>query len=231
MTAIQNTGSTCPCSRPCPGADVNAALMTHGDEFRFKRGDTLWNQDEPARFLLTVCTGVLKVTREWPNGREAILNLAFRGTMVGELAALDGSVQAGTCTALSSGRAMRLTAEKLRRLLRDDPALSANLLHVALTRQCTFSRRLDEMSHGPVENRLARVLLRIGDEVGLKDARGTFVPVKLSRGDLADMVGCRVETTIRVMTRWQRAGVVETQREGLIITDYDSLVQAAAMSA
>jgi CRP-like cAMP-binding protein len=105
------------------------------------------------------------------------------------------------------------------------------LLELAVHRQKAFSRRLDEMHHGQVENRLAKVLLRIGEEVGLKDSRGTFVPVKLSRGDLADLVGCRVETTIRVMTRWQREGVVETQREGLVIRDEGNLKETAAAVA
>lgn len=229
MPITQN--SSCSCSRTRSGAPSDPELMRHGEEFRFKRGDRLWRQGESARFLVTLCTGVVKVTREWPDGREAVLDLAFRGDMIGELAAQEGAIQTGTCTALSSGRAIRVPAERLRRLLKVDPALSHTLLDVALRRQASFSRRLDEMAHGPVENRLARVLTRIGDQVGLKDARGTFVPVRLSRGDLADMVGCRVETTIRVMTRWQREGVVETQREGLIIRDPAVLAETARMTA
>lgn len=229
MLNTQNV--SCPCSRPCGEASANARLMRHGEEFRFKRGDRLWRQGDPARSLLTLCTGVMKVTREWPDGREAVLGLAFRGDMIGELAAQEGAIQTGTCTALSSGRALRIPAETVQRLLKTDVMLAKTLLDVALRRQASFSRRLDEMAHGPVENRLARVLTRIGDQVGLKDARGTFVPVKLSRGDLADMVGCRVETTIRVMTRWQREGVVETQREGLIITAPQVLAEAARMTA
>lgn len=228
---LNATNSSCPCNRPCSEASTNSKLMKHGEEFRFKRGDKLWRQGDAARYLVTLCTGVMKVTREWPDGREAVLDLAFRGDMIGELAAQEGATQVGTCVALSSGRAIRVPAEKLRRLLKTDPALAQTLLDVALRRQASFSRRLDEMAHGPVENRLARVLTRIGDQVGLKDARGTFVPVKLSRGDLADMVGCRVETTIRVMTRWQREGVVETQREGLIIKDPAVLAEAARMTA
>lgn len=229
MPNTQN--SSCSCSRPRSKAPSDSKIMRHGEEFRFKRGDRLWRQGEPARFLVTLCTGVVKVTREWPDGREAVLDLAFRGDMIGELAAQEGAIQTGTCTALSSGRAIRVPAERLRRLLHADPMLSHTLLDVALRRQASFSRRLDEMAHGPVENRLARVLTRIGDQVGLKDARGTFVPVRLSRGDLADMVGCRVETTIRVMTRWQREGVVETQREGLVIKDPEVLAETARMTA
>jgi CRP/FNR family cyclic AMP-dependent transcriptional regulator len=225
------TLGSCPCNRPCNGKDLNSRLMQAGEEFRFKRGEQLWRQGDSASFLASVCTGVVKVAREWPDGREMVLDLAFRGEMLGEQAAREGSVRVGTATALSAGRAIRVPADKLRRMLRDDPALSAVLLDVSLKRQGSFSRRLDEMAHGPVENRLARVLLRIGQQVGLQDARGTFVPVKLSRGDLADMVGCRVETTIRVMTRWQRQGVLETQREGIVLKDVDQLEEAARMTA
>ena len=205
--------------------------MKHGEEFRFTRGDRLWRQGDHARFLVTLCTGVVKLTREWPEGREAVIDLAFRGDMLGEIVAQPGARHSGTCVALSSGRGIRLPFETVQALLSSDPTLARPLLDVALHRQAAFALRLDEMAHGPVENRLARVLTRIGEQVGLKDARGTFVPVRLSRSDLADMVGCRVETTIRVMTRWQREGVVETQREGLIIKEPSVLAEAARMTA
>lgn len=225
------TFGSCPCNRPCGESGLNTKLMQAGEEFRFKRGEQLWRQGERASFLVSVCTGVVKVAREWPDGREMILDLAFRGDIAGEQAAREGAVRPGTATALSSGRGIRLQTDKLRRLLQSDPALANVLLDVSLKRAGAFSRRLDEMAHGPVENRLARVLLRISEQVGLQDARGTFVPVKLSRGDLADMVGCRVETTIRVMTRWQRQGVLETQREGIVLKDVDQLHETARMTA
>ncbi len=226
-----SSAHACPCSRPCTQVDLNAPITRHGEVFRFKRGEVLWRQGEASQWLVSVCTGVLKLSREWPDGREAILDLVFRGRMVGETAALPGHMEAATCTALSAGRGVRVSAEKLTELIREEPRLASTLLDLACTRLDTFTRRLDEMAHGAVENRLARVLLRIGDEVGLKDSRGTFVPVRLSRGDLADMVGCRVETTIRVMTRWQRQGIVETQREGLVIRDHAQLAETAQLSA
>jgi hypothetical protein len=41
-----------------------------------------------------------------------------------------------------------------------------------------------------------------------------LVPVVLSRGELSSLVGARVETVIRVLSRWQKQGMVETSREG-----------------
>lgn len=221
-----SSGSGCPCARPCAEVDQNAPLMRDGEGLRFRRGEVLWRQGEPASALFSVCTGAVKLTRRWPDGREMILDLVFRGQLMGEAAAVPGAVHATTAVALTAGRAVRVEEPELRRMLREQPALSTTLLGLAVARQAAFTRRLDELNHGAVESRLARVLLRVGDEVGLKDSRGVFVPVHLSRGDLADLVGCRVETTIRIMTRWQREGVVETQREGLVLRDRAALEAA-----
>ncbi len=217
----------CPCPRPCDEVERNSPLVSEGEQLRFKRGDVLWSQGEPAGALFSICTGAVKLTRRWDDNREMILDLAFRGQLIGEGAAVPGAVYSTNCIALTSGRAMRVPADQLQRQIRFEPTLLIDLLALAHQRHGVFTRRLDETAHGSVEHRLAKVLLRIGDEVGLRDSRGTFIPVRLSRGDLADLVGCRVETTIRVMTRWQREGVVETQREGLVLQDRSVLEKAS----
>jgi CRP-like cAMP-binding protein len=218
---------SCPCTRPCNGANVNSALMQHGESFRFERGDRLWGQDDPADSVVAVCTGALKTVREWPGDKSMIMDITFRGGITGAEAAVPDMRRTSTCIALTSGRAMRIGIGTLRRIAREDPNALRALLGALARAQSGFAARLDETQRGPVEERLARVLLRIGDEVGLRDSRGTFIPVALSRGDLADLVGCRVETTIRIMTRWQRQGVVETQREGLVLVDSDALREVA----
>lgn len=218
---------SCPCSRPCQSAGDHTSLMKYGESFRFERGDRLWGQDDPADSVIAVCTGAVKTVREWRGDKSMILDLVFRGGLAGAEAAVPEMRRANTCVALTSGRAMRIGIGTLRRITREDPKALRALLSSLAQSQQAFANRLDETQLGPVEERLARVLLRIGDEVGLRDSRGTFVPVALSRGDLADLVGCRVETTIRIMTRWQRQGVVETQREGLVIKDQSVLEQAA----
>lgn len=205
--------------------------MRHGESFRFKRGEVLWSQGDAADSVVVVCTGAAKLVREWPGGRQIIMELIFRGDLAGEESAVAEADRTSSLIALQSGRAVRLSGARLQRILRDEPALARTLMAKSIGRQENFAHRIDEMIQGPVENRLARVLVRMADRVGLKDSRGVFLPVRMSRGDLADMVGCRVETTIRIMTRWQREGVVETQREGLVIRGGEILQETARASA
>ena len=220
-----------PLNRPAGPIHLRSlgeALLQHGEAFRFSKGETLWSQDTAATHLVVVRTGGIKLVRAWDGGRAPVMSLVFRGGVAGEMAALPGALYADTAVALTSGKGVRISMEELAVLVAEQPALAGMLLRTSLERQHEFAHRLEELGHGSVEGRLARVLLRIGDRVGLRDARGTFVPIKLSRNDLAEMVGCRVETAIRVMTRWQREGLVETRREGLILCDPASLEMAVA---
>ncbi len=45
----------------------------------------------------------------------------------------------------------------------------------------------------------------------------------LSRQDLADLLGTTVETSIRIMSRWGKDGVVQTRKEGFLVTDLEAL--------
>lgn len=220
--------SCCPCSHPCNNVQVNAAFMSQGEAVRIKRGEVLWRQGEVADSLMVVCVGSLKLTRAWQGEREPIVGLVHRGQMIGEEVGLPGARRTATVTALSPGKVMRVSQEEVQRMLRRTPKLYESLLGRSCARLEEFSQRMEELGQGSVEDRLARVLLRMANEVGLHDARGLFLPLRLTRGDLADMVGCRVETTIRIMTRWQREGKVETHREGLILCAPDELTHAAA---
>lgn len=217
-----------PCQYPCGAAPLCSTLMQEAEPFRFKRGDVIWNQGDSADHLMVVCSGHVKLTRSWLGERDPIMGLVHRSQLIGEEAALEGTRRPASAIALTRGKGLRLYRDELDAALLKDPKLYAVLLRMAVERVESFSRRVEELGEGSVEHRLARVFLRMGREVGLPDARGTFLPLRLTRGDLADLVGCRVETTIRVMTRWQREGLVETFREGFVIRSTDDLQAVAA---
>lgn len=213
----------CPCLRPCAAEDQLSPLMMHGETVRFRRGEQLWQRGDQATHVYSLCTGTWKLTQPWEEGREVILDLAHRGQMVGEEAAIPGSTRLNGCVALSAGKAVRVSREVLALLVREDPKLTQTMLQTSYQRARAVSTRLEEMTVGSVRSRVARVLLRLAEEEGLDDARGRFVPVPLRRGDLADLVACRVETVIRVMTDWQRREVIDTQREGFVIRSLQDL--------
>lgn len=69
---------------------------------------------------------------------------------------------------------------------------------------------MTRMSSGTVEERLAAVLLILVDSYGKRDSEGLHLLVPLTRQDLSEMAGTTVESTIRVMSRWQKQGIIRT---------------------
>jgi CRP-like cAMP-binding protein len=197
-------------------------LAQQGKMTRFQSGDVLWTQNNNADFVFVVSTGILKLQRKWPSGGHTILGLLNRGSIIGEEAVHSNSIRNSTCTAIVSGRGFHIPKKQISTLLQDKET-ALLLIRLSNERLQKTLTRMEELLDGPVEARLASTLLRLGKQLGISDGRGLFIPVRLTRGELAEFIGCRAETTTRLMTKWKRSGIVDTKREGIVIEKLDSL--------
>jgi CRP/FNR family transcriptional regulator len=91
-----------------------------------------------------------------------------------------------------------------------------------------LTNRLTELSGGRIEGRLARFLLKLGTDMGQRRDDGVFIPLVLSRQELADMIGTTIETSIRIMSRWGKEGIVRTERDGFVVLEPPALEQLAS---
>ena len=90
--------------------------------------------------------------------------------------------------------------------------------------------RIAELS-GRVEVRLAQLFLRLARTAGRPQGRATFIPIRLSRQELADSVGTTIETCIRLMSRWDKQCFVFTKHDGFLVSDLKSLERVARAEA
>jgi CRP-like cAMP-binding protein len=74
-----------------------------------------------------------------------------------------------------------------------------------------------------VQSRIALLLQSFGRELGREEAGGLLVPLKLNRAEIAGMVGARMETVIRIMSRWQKAGIVSSHKQGFLVKNPPAL--------
>ena len=78
-----------------------------------------------------------------------------------------------------------------------------------------------------VEQRLARILLRLVKISGEHTDEGWLITLPLTRQDLADMAGTTVETAIRTLSRMRKESIVDTRHGRIIIRDPDKLMDIA----
>jgi CRP/FNR family transcriptional regulator len=78
-----------------------------------------------------------------------------------------------------------------------------------------------------VEQRIARVLLKLAESAGSDIAEGRVIEMPLTRQDVADMTGTTVETAIRVMSKFRRSELIRTRRGKVVLVDIDALNEIA----
>jgi CRP/FNR family transcriptional regulator len=114
------------------------------------------------------------------------------------------------------------------RLLEEHPSLVRGLMLGMTIRLVELTNRLAELSGGRIEPRFARLFLKLAREMGRQERGGLFIPLALSRQELADMTGTTIETGIRIMSRWGKQDVVRTEKDGFVILDRRTLEDVAA---
>jgi CRP/FNR family transcriptional regulator, nitrogen oxide reductase regulator len=195
----------------------------------FEKGATLFSEGDGSDLMYTVVTGRVKVFKTTSRGTDVILELFGPGDPVGAVAVYESRPYPASAIALEPTSCLLIPRQAFFSLLEGYPLMVRGLLVGLTHRLVELTNRLTELSGGRVEGRLARFFLKLGTDMGQRCDDGLFIPLVLSRQELADMIGTTIETSIRIMSRWGKDGVVRTDKDGFLIVDRAAL-EAVALS-
>jgi len=206
-------------------SDEAARIGARGRLHVLARGEQLWDQGAQGGGFGFVHRGRLKMVQRTAEGRETILELRGPGELLCMSAVCMYRPYCCAPVALEDGTEV-LVVPRIVLLdhLERHPDLAQAFSQAAHERQAALCRRIGEMSGTLVEQRIAALLLRLCDDSGVaRPGGGRWIPLALSRQDLADLVGTTVETAIRTMTRLARDGIVRSVARGFVVHDRGAL--------
>ena len=204
--------------RRLPEADRNRlAAVSHVRSF--DKGEGLFSEGDPSDLLYVVADGRVKIVKLLPTGKEVIIEIFGPGDPVGAVAALESRPYPASAVAMVPTLAIVVQRAAFFSLLETCPGLVRGLLIGLSFRLVELTRRITEVAGSKVETRFAHLFLKLGERMGEKRSAGLFIPMPLSRQDLADLTGTTIETTIRLMSRWGKDGVVLTEKDGFMVAD------------
>ena len=209
-------------------ADDRARIATVMSLRGYEKGDIIFREGDPSDTFYTVASGRVKIVKALPNGRDVLLETFGAGDPFGAVAAYDGRPFPASAVAIEDTSALLLPRREFFALLEQHPTLVRGLLSGLTQRLVELTKRLGELSGGRVETRLARLLLKLAETNGRAERDGTFIPLALSRQELADMTGTTIESCIRVMSRWGKQDIVRTDRAGFVVVNRPALEEIAA---
>ena len=164
-----------------------------------------------------------------PTGKDVIIEILGAGDPLGAVAVYEGRPYPASAVAIEDTTCVLVPRDAFFALLEQHPTLVRGLLAGLTLRLVDLTNRLAELTGGRVEPRFARLFLKLAEEQGRKERDGVFVPVPLTRQELADMTGTTIETCIRIMSRWGKQGVVRTEKDGFVVLDTPELETLAMM--
>lgn len=207
----------------CP--ECGAPLRSAFEERAIRKGEILFLEGDPPRWLYLVHQGKVLLLKEQPDGTRTIVNVCGKGDFVGEMDVLDGRPYSVTAEALTNGVVLRMRREAFWESLRASPMLSERVIRALASRLRETQEFVRILTTDRVEKRIAAILLALADRFGTPTEEGIRLDPSFSRYSLAAMGGTTVETTVRVLSRWAEEGIIVKHRREIIITDPQALVQ------
>lgn len=206
-------------------AEERAALSPLCELTAYEKGATIFEEGDPADRIHFLFLGRVKIVKAGPE-RDLILEILGPGEPVGAVAAFEGRPFPAAAVAIEPSGLLSIPEKAFFQLIEKRPAITRRLLAGLTLRLMALNRRLADMT-GSVEYRAARLFETLAARMGQKHEGGLFVPLPLSRQEIADLVGTTIETAIRVMSRWQKDGIIETDKKGFLIRDPAALSEIA----
>jgi len=187
----------------------------------YEKGETIFNEGDPADRIHFVVLGRVKIVKS-AGGRDVIIELLGPGEPVGAVAVFERRPFPASAVAIEGSSILSIPEREFFALIESRPQMMRHLLAGLTLRLMMVNKRLADMT-GSAEARAARLFLTLADRVGIQRGDGVFIPLPLSRQEVADLIGTTLETAIRLMSRWQKDELVLTEKTGFLIPASDKL--------
>lgn len=189
------------------------ALAAAVSKKRFKRGEILVEQGKKTDALYIVLTGRTRVLMTDSKGREVILATLASGDYVGEMSLIDDAPHSATVVADQQVDVLVLGRNSFLRCLGENMEMAHAVMRVLVQRLRKASENISSLALVGVYGRVAKVLL----DSAAPDADGQLViRDKVSRQDIAKMVGASREMVSRVMKDFEEQGFIQPLDTGVV---------------
>jgi len=177
----------------------------------------IFAQGDPAERAHVLVSGSVRIAQSGADGGQVIVRLIAPGETFGTIALFtDGRYPADAVTLADSVEAS-WSANELRALMTGHPAISMNVIRILGKRLKEAQERVRELATQRVEQRVAHAVLRLAHQAGHATADGTAIEFPLRRKDLAELSGTTLHTASRILTVWEKAGLLASRHQLLTL--------------
>lgn len=183
----------------------------------YKKGQVIYNQDQPSTSIYLVIDGKVKVCRLADDGRQVVVDIYQPDEFFGESAFLGLAQRTEIAVALENTKVMTWTTNEIEEITMKRPKLAIALLQLLVQRSMDFGYRIESFSVDNIARRLARTLIRFSERLGSKNDDGSVQMIPFTHELLSQYVGTSREIVTHYMNQFRRQGYLRYSRKGIML--------------
>lgn len=192
--------------------DTNILITWGGIAKKYKKNETIFNEDDHAQFYYQIIEGQVKMINRYNDGREFIQGVFYDGSGFGEPPLFTDETYPATAITQKDSVIIKLASNSFFKMLEDYPKIKSDLLKVLSKRLYNKSVTARELNHNTPEERIIAFL----NSLKSKDSTTCIrTQIQHTRQEIADFTGLRVETVIRTLKKMEQENKVEIKQHKL----------------
>ena len=190
-----------------------------------KKGEPIFEEGDVVNGVYCITSGVCKMSKLSANGKDQIVKLIKAGELLGQRSMISDEPANLSAIALEDMEVCFIPKVEILNFFDTNNQFSMNLMKTICGDLKETSDHLVSISQKTVKERLAETLIYLQDNFG-KNPDGSL-HIQLSREELAGMIGTATESCIRLLSDFNKLGLIELSGKKIILKDLGKLKRIA----
>jgi CRP-like cAMP-binding protein len=191
---------------------------------RYDSGVAIFDEGHDADRFFMLLDGYIRVVRITPSGEQVIALHIPSGQLFGIAKALGKTTYPATAITASESIALSWPTRLWDSFVAEYDGFATETYKTVGARIGEMNTRIMEMATQQVEQRIANALLRLINQTGRNVEGGIEIDFPITRQDLSEMTGTTLHTVSRMLSAWEKQGLVQSGRKRIMVCESHKLV-------
>jgi len=193
--------------------------------YTIKKGEPIFEEGETVNGIYCVKDGVCKLSKLSANGKDQIVKLVKPGELLGQRSMISDEPANLSAVALEDMEVCFIPRSEVLQFFNNNNQFSMNIMKSICGDLKESDDHMVSMAQKTVKERLAETLLYLEDTFGRNEDGSLHI--QLSREELAGMIGTATESCIRLLSEFNKSGLIDLNGKKISIIDRSKLKRLA----
>ena len=191
----------------------------------YDRGQVIFHEGNRTNGIYCINKGKIKLFQLGSEGKEQIIRFAKEGDVMGYRALLSEEPLSASAEVIEEAAVCFIPKSQVMALITENPDFNFKLLKALSHELGEAAKLITDLAQKPVRERLAETLLMLKDTFELNEEQ--TIQVKLSREELANIVGTATESVIRLLSEFKKDEMIALEGRNIKLLNIPALARVA----